>query len=55
MKVPSIRNSAPVKLVRSLYNANRPMNYYKPEPQQPAYLRKNGNGFINWLKNLFKA
>jgi len=53
MKVPQIKNSAPIKYVKSLYYANRPMPKYRGystlhSPMQQKF------SFITWLKNLFK-
>lgn len=53
MKIcPIISNSKPAKFVKSLYYANKPMQMYKPEPQRPAFLKKE-NKFINFLRKLF--
>lgn len=54
MNIPTIRNSAPGKFIKSLYYANRPIQYYKPKPQELACLRKPENKFISWLKGLLK-
>ena len=52
MKLFPIKNSTPVKYIRSLYYANKPLQLYKPQPQRPAFLKKE-NKFVNFLKRLF--
>ena len=54
MKIPPIKNTAPVKFIRSLYYANRPMPKYRAistwnPPSQKPKLK-----FVNWLTKLFK-
>lgn len=52
MRIPAVRNSKPVKFVKALYYANKPFTTYKPQPQRPAFLKKE-NKLIRFIKNLF--
>lgn len=52
MKILAIRNSKPVKYLRTLYYANKPLEMYKPQPQRPAFLKKE-NKLVRFFKNMF--
>ncbi len=49
MKICKIKNSYPVRFVKSLYHANKPIGVYKPQ-LEPVI--KQENSFINSIKKL---
>ena len=53
MKIPKISNSTPVRFVKSLYYANRPIQKYQGYPKLLPKTEPKNN-FITWIKNLFK-
>ena len=54
MKIPPIiRECKPIRFVKSLYYANRPIPKYQGYPKLLPKTEPKNN-FITWIKNLFK-
>ena len=53
MKITPVRDFGPVKLVRSLYYANRKVDTYRPI-REIDYAQEEQNFIVKWFKKFFK-
>lgn len=54
MKLPPIKKIEPIKTIRALYHANKPMQPCRPSVRTIREIEAEQSSLVKWFKNLFK-